>query len=73
MANAEAILKSMKIKVDTTKVAVGEPAEQIVRHGSSSRLIVVTNQHMSKLQRLLQGSVTSSVVRGARTSVLNVR
>lgn len=73
VANAAAILKSLKIDVAGTKVAVGDPAEQIIRHGSSSRLIVVTNQHLSKLQRILQGSVTSAVVRGARTSVLNVR
>ncbi|MEM7427831.1 MAG: universal stress protein [Pseudomonadota bacterium] len=73
VANAAAALKAMKIKVETTKVAVGNPAEQIIRHGSSSRLIVVTNQHLTKLQRILVGSVTNAVVRGARTSVLNVR
>ena len=73
VANGVAALKHMKIDVKTTKTAVGDPAEQIIRHGSSSQLIVVTNQHMTKLQRLLSGSVTNSVVRGARTSVLNVR
>ncbi len=73
VANAVAVLKSMKIDVASTKVGTGDPAEQIIRHGSSSRLIVVTNQHLTKLQRLLHNSVTSAVVRGARTSVLNVR
>lgn len=73
VANAAAALKAMKIKVESTKVGVGDPAEQIIRHGSSSRLIVVTNHHLTKLQRLFYGSVTNAVVRGARTSVLNVR
>lgn len=73
VANAAAILKLMKIDVANTKIGVGNPAEQIIRHGSSSRLIVVTSQRQSKLQRLFHGSVTNAVVRGARTSVLNVR
>ncbi len=73
VANAAAILKGMKIKVVATKTSVGDPAEQIIRHGSSSRLIVVTSQHLTKLQRLFHGSVSTAVVRGARTSVLNVR
>lgn len=73
VANAVAILKSMKIDVANTKIGIGDPAEQIIRHGSSSRLIVVTNQHMTKIQRLFHGSVSNAVVRGARTSVLNVR
>jgi len=73
VANAVATLKSMKIKVEATKIGTGDPAEQIIRHGSSSRLIVCTNQHLTKMQRLFHGSVTNAVVRGARTSVLNVR
>ncbi len=73
VANGAAALKHMKIDVKATKTAVGDPVEQIIRHGSSSQLIVVTNQHLTKLQRLMSGSVTTGVVRGARTSVLNVR
>jgi nucleotide-binding universal stress UspA family protein len=34
---------------------------------------VVTDEGRSRLQRLLKGSIAVDVVRGARTSVLDVR
>jgi nucleotide-binding universal stress UspA family protein len=71
--NAAALLKAMKIPVAETKTAVGDPLEEIVERGSLYRVIVVTDEGRSRLQRLLKGSLASDVVRRARTSVLDVR
>jgi nucleotide-binding universal stress UspA family protein len=73
VANAKALLKAMKIQVAETKTAVGDPAEEIVETGSLYKLIVVTDEGRSRLQRLIKGSLASDVVRRARTSVLDVR
>ena len=73
VANAKALLKAMKIAVAETKVAVGQPAEEIVESGSLYKIIVVTDEGRSRLQRLLRGSIATDVVRKARTSVLDVR
>ncbi|WP_170984630.1 universal stress protein [Rhodoligotrophos defluvii] len=71
--NARALLKGMRIDVAQTKVAVGDPAEQIIRYGSSHKLIVVSDEGRTRLQRVFKGSVSYAVVRDARTSVLDVR
>jgi nucleotide-binding universal stress UspA family protein len=73
VANARALLKAMKIQVTSTRTAVGEPAREIIEAGSPYKIIVVTDEGRSRLQRILKGSVAVDVVRGARTSVLDVR
>lgn len=73
VANAKALLKAMKIPVAETRVAVGNPVEEIVERGSLYKVIVVTDEGRTRLQRLIRGSTASQVVRKARTSVLNVR
>lgn len=73
VANAKALLKAMKIVVHETKVAVGKPAEEIVESGSLYKVIVVTDEGRSRMQRLIRGSTATEVVRKARTSVLDVR
>ncbi len=73
VANARALLKAMGIPVAETRTAVGEPVEEIVESGSLYRLIVVSDEGRSRLQRLFKGSTATDVVRKARTSVLNVR
>jgi nucleotide-binding universal stress UspA family protein len=73
VANARALLKAMKIQVADTKVAVGRPAEEIVERGSLYKVIVVTDEGRTRLQRLIRGSTATEVVRKARTSVLDVR
>ncbi len=73
VANARALLKAMKIPVQDSKVAVGNPVEEIVERGSLYKIIVVTDEGRTKFQRLFKGSVATDVVRRARTSVLDVR
>jgi nucleotide-binding universal stress UspA family protein len=71
--NAKALLKALGIAVAESRVAVGRPAERIIELGSSYMTIVVTDEGRSWWQRLWRGSVAYEVVRGARTSVLDVR
>ena len=73
VANAKALLKAMKIEVAETRVAVGNAAEEIVESGALYKVIVVTDEGRSRLQRLIRGSTATEVVRKARTSVLDVR
>ena len=73
VANAKALLKAMKIQVADTRVAVGNAAEEIVESGSLYKVIVVTDEGRTRLQRILRGSTATEVVRKARTSVLDVR
>jgi nucleotide-binding universal stress UspA family protein len=73
VGNAKALLKAMKIEVAETKIAIGNPVEEIVERGSMYRVIVVTNEGRTRLQRLFKGSVANEVIKRARTSVLEVR
>jgi nucleotide-binding universal stress UspA family protein len=73
VANAKALLKAMKITVADTRTAVGDATEEIIETGSSYRIIVVTDEGRSRLQRIFKGSTASQVVHDARTSVLDVR
>jgi nucleotide-binding universal stress UspA family protein len=73
VANARALLKAMKIDVVDTRTAVGEPAVEIIEASPMYKLVVVTDEGRSRLERLFKGSTAMDVVRGARTSVLDVR
>lgn len=73
VANARALLKAMKITVADARIAIGNPAEEIVESGSLYKVIVVTDEGRTRLQRLIRGSTATDVVRKARTSVLDVR
>jgi nucleotide-binding universal stress UspA family protein len=73
VANAKALLNAMKIEVHDTKTALGEPLQEIVERGSLYRLIAVTDEGRSRVQRLFKGSLATDVVRFARTSVLDIR
>ena len=46
-------------------LAVGDPAEEIVESGSLYRVIVVTDEGRSRLERVLRGSTATEVVRKA--------
>lgn len=70
---AKTLLKEMSIRVNNTKIGIGDPVEQIVKHGSNHSVIVVSDSGKSKLKRFFVGSVAFSVMRAAKNSVLNVR
>ncbi len=71
--NARALLKAIGIKIKDIATAVGEPAQEIIAKGSDYKVIVVTDEGRTRLERALRGSVAYAVVKGAKTSVLDVR
>jgi nucleotide-binding universal stress UspA family protein len=73
VANAKSLLRAMTIPVAETRVAIGNPTEEIVESGSLYKVIVVTDEGRTRMQRLIRGSTATEVVRKARTSVLDVR
>jgi nucleotide-binding universal stress UspA family protein len=73
IAKATAMLQAINIPVFETKSAVGNPLQEIVERGSLYRVIAITDEGRSRLQRMFKGSLASDVVRQARTSVLDIR
>ncbi len=71
--DAAALLDKLDIPVKQTRIAIGDPVKEIVRHGSDHMVIVVSDEGRSRLHRILFGSTASEVARQARTSVLDVR
>ncbi len=71
--NAAALLKAMKIEVAHTRTSVGNVVEEIVETGSLYRVIAVTDEGRSRIQRLFKGSTAGDVLRKARTTVLDIR
>ncbi len=70
---AQEMLTSLGIKIDTLKTLVGEPAIQIIKAGANKELIVVPDEGHSRLKRAITGSTAYSVIKGAVTSVMDVR
>ena len=71
--NAAALLKAMNIKVKATLVEVGDAVTRIAEVGNAYGTIVVSDEKRSRLQRVIKGSIATSVVQKATTSVLDVR
>jgi nucleotide-binding universal stress UspA family protein len=73
VANAAALVRAMKIQVAETRVVIGNTAAEIVRIGSDYKVIVVSDEGRSRLQRIFKGSIASDVMKRAQASVLDVR
>ncbi len=71
--DAKALLQAMKIPIDQQRVAIGAVVEEIVETGSLYRVIAITDEGRSRIQRLIKGSVASEVIKRARSSVLDIR
>jgi nucleotide-binding universal stress UspA family protein len=73
VTNAIALLKAMGIAVKAGLVEVGDVATRIVEIGNAYGTIVVGDEKRSRLQRVLKGSIATTVVQKSTTSVLDVR
>ena len=73
VAKAKALLDALGIKVRKAQTAVGDPVETIVEHGSSHKIIVVSDEGRSHFSRLFKPSVAYGVIKNADTSVIDVR
>jgi len=67
------LLKSMGIKVKKKVTAIGDPVTQIIKAGANQCIIVVPDDGRSRFSRAIYGSTAWGVIKGAITSVMDVR
>jgi len=70
---AKELLTSLGIDVLRVKTAIGDPVTQIIKAGAKSQIIVVPDEGHSRLKRAISGSTAYGVIKGAVTSVMDVR
>lgn len=70
---AKAILESLGIEVRRISTAVGDPATQIIKAGANRQIIIMPDDGGSRLKRIIRGSLAYDVIKGAVTSVMDVR
>lgn len=71
--NAKELLAAMGIEVRRVTTAIGDPVIQIIRAGAKRQVIVVPDEGHSRLKRVIRGSTAYGVIKGAVTSVMDVR
>lgn len=70
---ARDMLEAMGIEVARVTTAIGDPVTQIVKAGANKGIIIVPDEGRSHLHRLINGSTAWGVIKGAVTSVMDVR
>ena len=71
--NARDTLSSLGIEVARVKTAVGDPVIKIIKAGAKAQIIVMPDDGHSRIYRAFFGSVSWGVIKGAVTSVMDVR
>ncbi len=70
---AKETLAAMGINVKRVVTVIGDPVTQIIKAGIKMKVIVVPDEGQSRLHRVFRGSVAYDVIKGAVTSVMDVR
>jgi len=70
---AKELLTSLGIDVHRVTTAVGDPVTQIIKAGAKRQIIVVPDEGHSRIKRALSRSTAYGVIKGAVTSVMDVR
>lgn len=70
---ARDLLKSLGIEVKRVTTAIGDPVTQIIKAGANRGIIVVPDDGHSRLYRAIYGSTAWGVIKGAVSSVMDVR
>lgn len=70
---AKDLLAAMGIEVRRVTTAIGDPVTQIIKAGAKRMIIVVPDEGHSRLKRAISGSIAWGVIKGAVTSVMDVR
>ena len=73
IAKAQSVIEEMGLAVSGTKVALGDPVEQIVEEGRNYSLIVLAASQKAGLRRFFHTSVAYKVLEHAKNSVMLVR
>ncbi len=71
--NAKDVLAAMGIEVRRVTTAIGDPVTQIIKAGANHQIIVVPDEGHSRMKRVIRGSIAYGVIKGAVTSVMDVR
>jgi len=67
---AKAVIEDAGFKVDGEKIGVGDPVESIIEEGCNYSLIVLCGEHGTGMGRFLKSSITTQIIKGARSSVM---
>ena len=70
---ARDMLKGLGVEVKRVTTAIGDPVTQIIKAGANRGIIVVPDDGHSRLYRAIYGSTAWGVIKGAVTSVMDVR
>ncbi len=70
---AKDMLTAMGIEIRRVTTAIGDPVTQIIKAGARRQLIVVPDEGHSRIKRAILGSIAYGVIKGAVTSVMDVR
>jgi nucleotide-binding universal stress UspA family protein len=70
---ARDLLNGLGIEVKRVTTAIGDPVTQIIKAGANRCIIVVPDDGHSRLYRAIYGSTAWGVIKGAVTSVMDVR
>ncbi len=70
---AKEVLTAMGIKLRRVTTAIGDPVTQIIKAGARRQIIVVPDEGHSRIKRAVLGSIAYGVIKGAVTSVMDVR
>lgn len=72
-SKARDLLKGLGIEVKRVTTAIGDPVTQIIKAGANKGIIVVPDDDHSRFYRAIFGSTSWGVIKGAITSVMDVR
>ena len=70
---ARDLLNGLGIEVRRVTTAIGDPVTQIIKAGANQNIIVVPDDGHSRIYRAIYGSTAWGVIKGAVTSVMDVR
>jgi nucleotide-binding universal stress UspA family protein len=70
---ARDLLNGLGIEVKRVTTAIGDPVTQIIKAGANQSIIVVPDDVHSRIYRAIYGSTAWGVIKGAVTSVMDVR
>lgn len=73
LEKATKMLQKIEIRVDDTRLAVGNPTEQIIKVGNDYTVVAVADSGKNWFHRLFVSGVAFKVMGASTTSVLNVR
>lgn len=70
---ARDMLAALGIEVRRVTTSIGDPVVQIIKEGARRQIIYVPDEGHSRLKRAIAGSIAFGVIKGAVTSVIDVR